>query len=371
MPKTTRTASRPKPAKKRKSALRKGRSRFSDFGFVGLLKPIKLQSKRSLAFAGTALAAGVVAVSVFAAAPPTGTATAACAKVIGPLKDKGTSVIQASGKPYIPYGVTVPGLAHADFQDYSADDASQITAAATGWCSNTVRLQVSQDTLVSSTGVVSAPFLAAIETEVTQAKSLGMVVVINDQTQDMGLEPGPTTRTVQFWKAISAVYGKDPQVVYDIFNEPYLSTGNTTSDWKIWENGGVYQKVTYLGMQQVADSIRSSGATNLLWIEGIDHAGTLALVPSYPVRADGPIMYSIHHPDGLHTAAVWNTDFGNLVTNDVAPVVVGEWTNYASATKSECWDDAPTAVPAFLLLASQEHRSQCMDTQRRCHGAIG
>jgi len=37
-----------------------------------------------------------------------------------------------------------------------------------------------------------------------------------------------------------------------------------------------------------------------------------------------------------------------VIFRHIAPVVDAEWSNYA-ATKSECWPDAPRAVPAFLL----------------------
>jgi hypothetical protein len=43
------------------------------------------------------------------------------------------------------------------------------------------------------------------------------------------------------------------------------------------------------------------------------------------------------------------------VNKNIAPVVDGEWTNYASGTKGECWQDAPTAVPAFLTYL-QNHK---------------
>ena len=36
-----------------------------------------------------------------------------------------------------------------------------------------------------------------------------------------------------------------------------------------------------------------------------------------------------------------------LLTEHIAPVVDGEWTNY-TAHKSECWPDARTTVPAYL-----------------------
>lgn len=67
------------------------------------------------------------------------------------------------------------------------------------------------------------------------------------------------------------------------------------------------------------------------------------------------VVYSVHHPAGLHDAASWDTGFGYLVTTGAAPVVNGEWTNYEpapaagpSAPRSSCWQDALVTVPAYL-----------------------
>jgi hypothetical protein len=98
-------------------------------------------------------------------------------------------------------------------------------------------------------------------------------------------------------------------------------------------------------MQDLSDAVRAQGADNLIWIEGPFKANNLGKVDSYPVTG-GPLMYAIHHPYGAHNTTVWWKDFGYLVTQGIAPVVVGEWSNYASTRA--CWDDAPTAVPDFI-----------------------
>jgi hypothetical protein len=271
-----------------------------------------------------------------------------CGRARGPFHDKETIVLAADGSTYIPYGITVPGLAHPNYQDFTGADQAQIVASADYWCANTIRLQVAQDNLVGADGVgLSADFLDAIEAEVGLAESLGMVVVINAQTQDTGLELGPTHATQAFWHALTGVYGTDPQVAFDLFNEPRVKTATTAGTWKLWQQGGSSGGVSYLGMQDLSDAVRADGAKNLIWIEGPYSASTLEDVGSYPVTG-GPLMYAIHHPAGAHNSTIWWQDFGYLVKNGIAPVVVGEWTNYASSTKSECWVDAPTAVPDFL-----------------------
>lgn len=270
----------------------------------------------------------------------------ACHKARGPFKTRGSQVFQASGQPYIPYGITVPGLAHSDYQANMANDRAQIIAAATTWCANTVRLQVSQHNLVGRGFSYSAPFMSAIKSEVSLAEHYHLVVVIVDQTEVVGNQPGPTGETLAFWNDLTAVYGTDPQVVFDLFNEPRISTGNTTLDWQLWQRGGVFGGASYLGMQNVVNDLRSYGARNLIWVEGPYHASSLAKAASYPITG-GPLMYAVHHPSGAHDTATWWHAFGYLTVRNIAPVVVGEWSNYASS-KAECWPDAPVAVPDFL-----------------------
>jgi hypothetical protein len=270
-----------------------------------------------------------------------------CAKVTVPFTQKGTKILQSDGTQYIPYGVTVPGLAHSDYQYWVVGDNAQIEAAAKSWCSNTVRLQVSQDTLVGSSGnSYNSAFMGVIESEVSYAESYGLVVVINAQTEDVGFEPGPTVATKAFWKQIIKVYGNDPQVVLDLFNEPRFNISGETATWQLWQHGGIHNGKTFLGMQDLVDNIRTEGGHNLLWIEGPHTSNTLSQVSSYPITGK-PLMYEMHHPVGSHTPSSWDTDFGYLVTKNIAPVVVGEWSNYA-AVKGECWPDAPTAAPKFL-----------------------
>ncbi|HEX8931730.1 MAG TPA: cellulase family glycosylhydrolase, partial [Patescibacteria group bacterium] len=273
--------------------------------------------------------------------------TVTCNKAVGPFTQKGAKIFQADGKQFIPYGITVYGLAGSDYQIQQATVAAQINAAAAAWCSNIVRLQVAPKNLIGSNGTTySQTFMDAINSAVSIAEKNNMVVVISAQTEKIGQVKQPVASTAQFWKDITNVYGNDPQVIFDLFNEPRLQTGNITTDWQIWQKGAFYSGTMYLGMQTLADDVRSYGAKNLLWIEGPEGAGTLDQVGSYPIKGANPFMYAIHHPVGSHDSTTWDSDFGYLVKNGIAPVVDGEWTNYASSTQSECWPDAPTTVSA-------------------------
>ncbi len=298
------------------------------------------------------LSAAVAFAAVTQAAPagrPARPATS-CPKARGPFHVTRTQMTGRKKTQFVPAGITVAGLANPGYQASIPVDHAKIMATAGFWCANTVRLQLSQDTLVGGNGnAFSKRYLKAIEAEVKLAEKLGLVVVLNDQTEDVGFQLMPTKVTVAFWKVLSRVYGHDPQIMFDLFNQPRVekqSRCGLNSDWSFWRKGGHFQGKSYLGMQALADDVRRDGAENVLWIEGPCFANSLSGLGSHRISGHD-IVYAFQHPHGLHNAAQWYRDFGWVLFRHVGAVVDAEFTNYA-ANKSECWPDAPKAVPAFL-----------------------
>jgi hypothetical protein len=313
------------------------------------------------------LGAGAALAVALAAGPasPAG-AAGSCGTASGPFTVQGTQVLGGNGLPFVSYGITVPGLQGLDWRTFGSLDLAKIAATAGAWCANTVRLQLNQDNLLSPEGTgLNRAYLAAIEAEVAAAERQHLVVVLNDNTEfaapDVSrLQRGPTPATEVFWKDLAAVYGHDPQVIFDLFNEPRTySPGMTPAQtWRLWHDGGAFGSVTYpFGMAQLAGYVRTTlGAQNLFWIEGPDISSSFAgMVSQGALLKTSGVVYSLHHPAGPHDAASWDADFGYLVTTGAAPVVDGEWTNYEPAPaagtavpRSSCWQDAPVSVPAFL-----------------------
>jgi hypothetical protein len=332
------------------------------FGWRGLV------AGSTLALAG-ALAGPAGASPAQAATTGTGTAAAAasaCDHVTGPFSVSGTQVLGADKKPFVSYGITVPGLQGPDWTSFTALDLQKITATADQWCANTVRLQLNQDDLLGPDGTgVDKAYLAAIEAEVSLAEQDHLVVVLNDETNlspppAQYLERGPTPATETFWKVLANIYGDDPQVIFDLFNEPrmYSAGMSQAQEWHLWLDGGLYQGVYYpFGMAQLAAYVRTTmGAHNLFWIEGPNFSASFAgMIQQHALLHVSGVVYALHHPGGLPGPTAWNDDFGYLVTEGIAPVVDGEWTNYEPAPTTDptpqptsCWSDAPTAVPQFL-----------------------
>ena len=332
------------------------------FGWRGLVAGLTLALAAALAGPAGALPAQ-------AATTGTGTAAAAasaCGHVTGPFSVSGTQVLGADQKPFVSYGITVPGLQGPDWASFTALDLQKITATADQWCANTVRLQLNQDDLLGPGGTgVDEAYLAAIEAEVSLAEQDHLVVVLNDETNlspppAQYLERGPTPATETFWKVLTNIYGDDPQVIFDLFNEPrmYSAGMSQAQEWHLWLDGGLYQGVYYpFGMAQLAAYVRTTmGAHNLFWIEGPNFSASFAgMIQQHALLHVSGVVYALHHPGGQPGPTAWNDDFGYLVTEGIAPVVNGEFTNYEPAPNPKidlipgyCWPNAPTAVPLYL-----------------------
>jgi hypothetical protein len=313
-----------------------------------------------------AMLAGSAASTAEAVRVPVGES---CGNAAGPFSVHGTQVLGAGGSPFVSYGTTVSGLQNPNWQASLNLDLQEIAATAKDWCANTVRLQFSQDNLLGPSGTgFNQAYMNAIQAEVEAAESDNLVVVLNDDTEVTApvwmAELGPTKATEAFWKDLAKVYGQDPQVIFDLFNEPrmYYSGMSSALEWKLWLNGGSFLGAKYpLGMAGLARYVRTTlHAKNVFWIEGPRYSFSFAgmMRERAALKVSG-IVYAVHHPAAPHDTSGWYADFGYLVTQGIAPVVDGEWTNYeppptaqATMMQTSCWSDAPTAVPAFLRYLS-------------------
>jgi Cellulase (glycosyl hydrolase family 5) len=316
-----------------------------------------------------ALTVAALVVGMAMAAPGTGAGAAtvtppACGKATGPFSVNGTRVLDDNGQDFVSYGITVPGLQFLSWAQSRELDLEKIAATADYWCANTVRLQLSQGSLLGPGGTgFNRAYLTAIESEVSMAEHYHLVVVLNDNTEFAAPAvryPGPTPATETFWKDLAAVYGNDPQVIFDLFNEPrtYAPGMSQAREWQLWLHGGWFGGVFYpLGMADLAAYVRNAvHAQNLFWIEGPDNSASFAgmVARGATLKVSG-VVYALHHPGGNHDVATWDADLGYLVTTGVAPVVEGEWTNYEPAPaagpappRTSCWPDAPAKVPEYL-----------------------
>jgi endoglucanase len=136
------------------------------------------------------------------------------------------------------------------------------------------------------------------------------------------------------WQTIATRYQSNLLVAaMDIKNEPRPATVNGTTLTPSWGNGA---SADFLAMYTATgDAIQLIDPDVLIICEGLSYAGDLTQAAEHPVTLNLPdkVVYSMHdypwfHPANQAQAAYlsqMNTAGGYLLTNQVAPVWIGEF----------------------------------------------
>ena len=131
----------------------------------------------------------------------------------------------------------------------------------------------------------------------------GVYIVI-----DLHCFRAPTDVHVAFWNDIAPRYKNHPAVLYEWFNEPH------DISWEVWRNGGTVtdkkksdnvateneEKLTTfttVGIQKLVNTIRDTGAKNILIAGGLDWSYDLSgILNGFALEEHGGngIMYSTH-----------------------------------------------------------------------------
>ncbi len=177
-----------------------------------------------------------------------------------------------------------------------------LPVAIEGWHSNVIRLPVTENFWFgrgpwqANDGGVG--YRKIVDTVIAEAAKRGAYVVLDYHSFGT---PGP--EAVAFWRDAAVRYKNHPGVIYELLNEPI------PADWKEWRDGGLLTRDDLLnrandevfdspGMQGLLDTVRSTGAHNVVVAGGIGWGYELAgLNDGYALteRADGHgIMYSSH-----------------------------------------------------------------------------
>lgn len=264
---------------------------------------------------------------------------------------EGNHLLDTRGRVIMPYGVTLDALAHQGSEQTAAAQESLLKGAITEWCTNFIRLEIAPARLFDQRPFDQS-YVRAIEAEVAYAASWDQNVILAAQTQwDRGgaRSANPTAQTVRFWKMVAPLFKSDPRVWFDLFNEPRLNAGSGAATWQVWQQGGIVDGVAYVGMQQLVEAVRGTGASNLIFVEGPYSGATLAGLAGHQLAGAG-IAYAVH-THAPRTPAQWDARFGNA--SAIVPVLDDEWGQ--SAVDKNCSPNAGTWVPQFLAYL-RDHR---------------
>ena len=240
------------------------------------------------------------------------------------MRVQGNHFIDSQGNPLQLRGVNVSGLEFTAVQGWDPADPfggqTPNWSAIKAWHANVVRLPLNEASWLgrqcadSRTGAIRSAdpgknYVATVTKVVNAATAAGLNVIL-----DLHISaPGNTCPQIQtamadgensvdFWTSVAQTFKNHPNVLFELFNEPFLTqdahfsaNGNDTIGWEYLMRGlggasfsgfteqdsaGGTDNVSYhwqgANMQQLLDAVRGTGATNVVLAGGLYYAGSLA-----------------------------------------------------------------------------------------------
>ena len=280
----------------------------------------------------------------------------------------------ATGCPVRLAGVNVDGLEWeadgAGLASPSGDMTQSLTVAVNTWKSNIIRIPLNQDFWFGySNGVTSSSatqnialqndYRAYVANMVNTASALNCYVILDlhwsgmaswgTSTSVQALGPAmPDMNALVFWQSLAAAFGNNPAVLFGLYNEP------TYVSWSVWRDGGWSGSFISPGYQTMLETIRDTGAKNIVIAAGLVWCHDLTGIPAnaladqntgntltgYGIAYDAHVYYG--NP-GNNDAASWD-QYISVAVNAGYCVIVGEFGSQMGGANSEgncCgWDDS-------------------------------
>ena len=130
-----------------------------------------------------------------------------------------------------------------------------------------------------------------------------------------------------FWTSVANTFKSNTSVIFDLYNEPYVK------NWGCWLNGssspnmGLCSDVNFAvaGMQSLVNTVRATGATNLLMLGGLSYSNDLSMWLQY--KPFDPLhnlaaSFHLYNFNSCDTIACWNSQVAPV--NAQVPVITGE-----------------------------------------------
>jgi hypothetical protein len=266
----------------------------------------------------------------------------------------GATVCAADATPHQFHGVARPSLEWSSIGDgISAADFALMAS----WGTNVVRIALNQDFWLPSAALNNPLYPDHVDQAVSWAEAAGLDVILDLHWSDAGdssvtstTAQGPgnsgqqmmaDTNSIEFWKEVATKYKGDGHVLFELYNEPHGVS------WDVWLNGGQSGRFVVAGMQQLYDTVRATGANNVVIAGGLNWAYDLSEVRPTGSYVHGyNVMYATHpYLTSGNSPSGWEASFGHLVTTDFAPVIA---TEFGDGRKPNCTGDWDQQLIAFL-----------------------
>lgn len=293
--------------------------------------------------------------------PPTGQSNALplqasnlqLAAITPKFNTQGNKIIDGSGNAYTFRGVNRGSLASTSTGWYLGySDFNWMH----NWGSNIVRLLVSDRFWLSNMCQYDPNYKATVDQMVKWINGQGMVadIALFNTTEgstcpsyDFKLPKMDDTFSINFWQDAAARYKDNPLVVFEPVNEPHDVSGD------IWRNGGTVDGWQAVGLQQLYNTIRSTGAQNLILIDGTGYSSNILVAQSEAIDGYG-IVYAPHGycNDQQSPQACAGGALNQNMANNIDPIQPYYPIVFTEFGKNHMSDSAPTYNRNFLSYAN-------------------
>jgi endoglucanase len=312
----------------------------------------------SLTAAAALLAAGGAVAALGSASADTNPAAPTAAAAASTLKVDGNKFVDASGATVKLYGVNRSGGEFAciqgnGFWDGPMDQAS--IDAMRAWKVRVVRVPLNEECWLGTSDVPAEYGGTAYQDAVKAYVNLLVANGINPIVEmhwNYGLYTGTSSgcsdvkATCQkpmpdaqyapsFWTGVANAFKGNDAVVFDLFNEPYpeRATGDETTGWKCWRDGGTCTGITYqvAGFQSLVDTVRATGASNIIMIGGLAYSNDLTQWLTYKPTDSLNNLAAFAHVYNFNTCAnssCWDSQ--------VAPVAAQVPVTFTEIGENDC-----------------------------------
>jgi endoglucanase len=248
----------------------------------------------------------------------------------------GNHLLDANNNVLHLHGVNYSGTEYACIQGWGVFDGPSDDAminALASWHINVVHMGLNEDCILGINGVnpayAGANYMNAITGFVNRLHAHGLYAEISLMWAAPGSQQAQghprilnQDHSPAALQAIGNAFRNDPSTFIGLQSEPH------DISWSCWKNGGASCSVGYaaLGMQGALDAVRSTGATNVVTVSGIDWANNLTQwLANKPSDPTGQLVAEQH----VYNFNVCGTVacFEQQVTPvaNVVPVVWGEY----------------------------------------------
>jgi hypothetical protein len=228
--------------------------------------------------------------------------------MIPPLACDGSRIVDRSnGKEILLRGVNVSGMEYSDLP-LAGVTPDELTTIVRGWGANVVRLPFTQSLVLE--GRNGDDYIAELQDLTRWLGELGAYSILDLQWLDREkvwgpgdnrVPPAPNASTIDCWAKLGASFAGQPNVVFDLFNEPH---DIDAAAWNSWA-------------ARLAEAIRTTDPARVLMVSGVDWGYDLRGVEiGYP-----HVIYSTHVYPWL--SADWWTHFGHRAGS--VPLFAGEF----------------------------------------------